>query len=271
MRSSQQKCRKNRHFSSKTPARIRCEVQSHDIRNHSQHLALLFLFAQAISMLFVLFFDIFLEYSSFFKIIRRKKQHTKRKIWKLTNGWTLQVIIFTLLYFANAIASGRLCFSFSSLFYCRVLLFADLSSERCCFFIVIYLNARACHRTPERDGRLANAVRSRCTPNVNQLWFLAVQSQRTSSHCITFMRRMLAVRTLDSWCDRKMHDHRNSYRVVMEWTNIFSISKKLIILTRIAYRASMHGFSLWNCTKQNDQGSSIKRSLYLLACVEILN
>lgn len=39
-------------------------------------------------------------------------------------------------------------------------------------------------------------------------------------------------------------------------------------MTRIAYRAPMHGFLLQNCTEQNDQGSSIKRSLYLFACVE---
>lgn len=161
MRSSQQKCRKNRHFSSKTPARIRCEVLSHDIKNHSQlttHNTWLYYFyllkqSQCCSFCFPTFF---LQCSSFFKIYQKKnKKHTKRKIWKLTNGWALQVIIFTLLYFANAIASGRLCFSFSSLFDCRVLLFADLSSECCCFFIVIYLNARACHRTSELSGHVA--------------------------------------------------------------------------------------------------------------------
>lgn len=65
-------------------------------------------------------------------------------------------------------------FPISSLFYCRVLLFVVLSTGTSdfCFFIVIYLNARARSSESQSERRgFANIVRSRCAPNINHLVF----------------------------------------------------------------------------------------------------
>lgn len=87
--------------------------------------------------------------SSFVLLLLHVYQKKKYESSRMVGLFSVQVIIFTLSYFSDAIASEECIFHFHLFSIVVFFCLPDLSTECCYLFIVIYLNARARYRKTE--------------------------------------------------------------------------------------------------------------------------